>query len=145
MGLLVGLFCIPIGGGLAARGQRPGLAIAFAVNAILPLVAVGLGVWHPRPMIAALGGVLTYASFAVGGLAAQWPRFWEWSPATAVSVAHPVLVLGAVASAGLAAIAAGMVSPWRVVGLPPDPARCPVCGYARGGLARCPECGGPRK
>jgi hypothetical protein len=140
VGLLTGAFAVAASAWLAARGQLPGLATAIAVHAILPLTAVA--VWHPAGFTAALGGVLTYAALALGGLAVQWPQFWQWSPSTAVTLAHPILPVGALASAGLAAL---VVSPWRVVGLPPDPARCPGCGDARGELPRCPECGAARK
>lgn len=121
---------------------RAGLAVAFVVNIGMPLLVVALAAAYPRLLVALVGtATATFAFLIIGGGGPLNPL--QWPAATVSALAgSPILTVACVMYHILALIAVIAVSSFRRVGIPPDPLRCPGCGYSLVGLIepRCPEC-----
>lgn len=66
-GLVLGLADPLLGRAALQVGfAKPGLATAACVNLVLPLLAISLGVLHPRLATALSGGILMGAAYTIG-------------------------------------------------------------------------------
>src|SRR6185369_8965468 len=78
-GVLIALGATPLQSWSSNHLGRPGYGIAVAVNVLLPLGTLLVSLWHPRILIAALGGPLLVFCFVFVRLLIIEPRFWSWS------------------------------------------------------------------
>jgi len=143
---LIALGATPLQSWSSNHLGRPGYGIAVAVNVLLPLGTLLVSLWHPRILIAALGGPLLVFCFVFVRLLLIEPRFWSWSVPFIVNRTSPIELAAAVACSVVGAVSALAISPWRRVGLPDQADRCPTCGYLLRNIEDplCPECGRQR-
>jgi hypothetical protein len=105
-GLVLGLADPALGRVAQQLGAKPGAATAVSVNLLLPLVAVALGLAHPRVRNVWLGAAAITFGFILG-LAVQYPAgVQDWSPTGVLNSVPPVLVAAAFGYAVLGTIAA---------------------------------------
>lgn len=121
---------------------HPGAATAILVNLVLPLLFVATAVYYPRPLFALLGVPLALAAFTTERVFELNPAFWQWTPGLFATRIHPIVVVGAIISGGIAVATCFSTMPLRRVGVPPKPDACHGCGYDLGEeILQCPECG----
>jgi hypothetical protein len=105
-GLVLGLADPALGRVAQQLGMKPGVATAVSVNALLPLVAVVLGLAHGRIGRAWIGAAAMTLGL-VAGLATWYSGgVVDWSPAGLVGALRPVVVLAGLGYGILGTIAA---------------------------------------
>lgn len=124
-------------------GLRPGMGTMVAINLVLPLWTALVALWYPSRRLAAAGGLVVAAGWAIARLLVHNVHFWRWDLPLLGRVAQPILVAAALGYALIGASVATLVRPRRQVRRPPHAERCRACGYEITALegGRCPECG----
>lgn len=150
VGALAGLLIEPLSQGFAAAGAKPVLGVVIVANLVYPALIVAVATWHPRARLVPLGAVLSLLAFTAVRMAWRDIRIWEWSPDLFAQTIHPVIVMGTIVAAIVAAIVCVGLRGVRVVGVADAHLRCGRCGYLVRTLGserpiasedKCPECG----
>jgi len=105
-GLLLGFCNRPLNMIAMRFGIRAGIGTALTVNALMPLLAIGLAIFHRRVGIAWLGAVTMTLLFHLAMTLVQNRDVTQWTPRTSITSIHPVLVVGCIGYGVLGTIAA---------------------------------------
>jgi len=99
---------------------KPGVATAACVNLVLPLLAIGLGVLHPRLATALFGGIIMGVAYTVG-LAINYPPGPPWDVTILFNPKLMILVMACIGYdvLGTAAAVITRVLKGEGVGSPP--------------------------